>query len=46
VEGYPAKRVAEILQLTESDVFRTSIRARMRLRAELAAMREEDEKAA
>ena len=46
VEGYPAKRVSELLQLNESEVFRTSIRARMRLRAELAAMREQSERAA
>lgn len=46
VEGYPAKRVAELLQLNESLVLRTSMRARMRLRAELAAMAQEDEKAA
>ena len=46
VEGYPAKRVAELLQLNESVVFRTAIRARMRLRAELAAMRTEGERAA
>jgi DNA-directed RNA polymerase specialized sigma24 family protein len=46
VEGYPATRVAELLQLQESEVFRTIVRARIRLRAELAAQRAEDERAA
>lgn len=46
VEGYPAKRVAELLQMSDSAVFRTVLRARIRLRSELAAMQEENERAA
>jgi RNA polymerase sigma-70 factor (ECF subfamily) len=41
VEGYPASRIAGLLQMTEPLVLRTAIIARMRLRHELANMREE-----
>lgn len=47
VEGYAAARVAELLGMPASDVLRTALTARLRLRAELAAMQEEsDERAA
>jgi RNA polymerase sigma-70 factor (ECF subfamily) len=46
VEGYPAKRVAELLNMTPSTVLRTALNARLRLRAELAALRESDGEAA
>src|ERR1700744_4624451 len=38
VEGYPASRVAELLNMTNAAVLRIALTARMRLRAELAAM--------
>lgn len=41
VEGYPASRVAGLLQMTEPAVLRTAIIARMRLRHELASLRED-----
>jgi RNA polymerase sigma-70 factor (ECF subfamily) len=40
VEGYAATRVAEMLNRSPSTVLRTALTARMRLRAELAAMRD------
>jgi DNA-directed RNA polymerase specialized sigma24 family protein len=40
VEGYPASRVAELLQMDKPDVMRTALTARMRLRVELAGMRD------
>jgi RNA polymerase sigma-70 factor (ECF subfamily) len=40
VEGYAATRVAEMLNISPSTVLRTALTARMRLRAELAAMRD------
>jgi DNA-directed RNA polymerase specialized sigma24 family protein len=46
VEGYPASRVAELLQMSPSSVLRTALTARLRLRNELAAMRESDKEAA
>ncbi len=46
VEGYPAKRVAELLNLSPSSVLRVALTARLRLRTELAAMREIDQEAA
>lgn len=46
VEGYPAKRVAELLQQSPSEVLRTALAARLRLRWELAGMRENDQEAA
>lgn len=46
VEGYPAKRVAELLNMSPSDVLRSALAARLRLRAELAAVRESDQEAA
>lgn len=46
VEGYPASRVAELLHMTSAAVLRIALTARMRLRAELAAVRDCDEQAA
>jgi RNA polymerase sigma factor (sigma-70 family) len=46
VEGYPAAHVAELLQMSNSTVLRTALTARMRLRAELASMRESGQQAA
>lgn len=46
VEGYPASRVAELLQLPPSTVLRSALTARLRLRSELAAMRESEQEAA
>jgi RNA polymerase sigma-70 factor, ECF subfamily len=40
VEGYPAKRVADLLGMSNSEVFRAALLARLRLRAELATMRQ------
>lgn len=40
VEGYSAHRVAELLQMSDSLVLRTALTARLRLRAELASLRE------
>ncbi len=42
VEGYPAKRVAELLNMSPSSVLRVALTARLRLRSELATMRESD----
>jgi RNA polymerase sigma-70 factor (ECF subfamily) len=41
VEGYPAPRIASLLEMTESAVIRTAVVARMRLRHELANARED-----
>lgn len=46
VEGYPSKRVAELLNMSPSSVLRTALTARLRLRAELATMSENDQEAA
>lgn len=46
VEGYSVRQVAELLHRSDSAVLRTSIVARMRLRAELAALRIDGEQAA
>ena len=46
VEGYPAKRVAELLRMPHGDVLRGALTARLRLRAELAALRDGGEQAA
>jgi len=46
VEGYPAKRIAELLNLSPSEVFRTALTARLRIRAELAGVRDSDREAA
>jgi RNA polymerase sigma-70 factor, ECF subfamily len=46
VEGYPASRVAELLNMKNADVLRAALSARMRLRAELAAMNDDQEEAA
>ncbi|HTW48067.1 MAG TPA: sigma-70 family RNA polymerase sigma factor [Acidobacteriaceae bacterium] len=40
VEGYPAQRIADLLQMRDPDVMRTAVMARMRLRHELALMHE------
>ena len=41
VEGYPASRIAGLLAMPETTVLRTAVIARMRLRHELATMRED-----
>lgn len=41
VEGYPAPRVAELLRITESAARRAVLSARLRLRVELDAMRQD-----
>jgi DNA-directed RNA polymerase specialized sigma24 family protein len=46
VEGYPASRVAELLSLKSSEVLRTALTARMRIRAELARMSDDQQEAA
>jgi RNA polymerase sigma-70 factor (ECF subfamily) len=46
VEGYPVQRVAELLRMTTTAVMRSAIAARIRLRGELAAIRENDQQAA
>lgn len=46
VEGYPAARVADLLGKSKADVLRTSFTARMRLRAEISALRNDGEQAA
>ncbi len=46
VEGYPASRVAELLNMGNSEVLRTALTARMRLRVELASMRQSSLEAA
>ncbi|HEX3986842.1 MAG TPA: sigma-70 family RNA polymerase sigma factor [Acidobacteriaceae bacterium] len=46
VEGYPAKRVAELLNMSPSSVLRSALTARLRLRTELATLRESDREAA
>ena len=46
VEGYPAARVAELLNVSPSSVIRTAFAARMRVRAELAAMGDAGQQAA
>jgi DNA-directed RNA polymerase specialized sigma24 family protein len=42
VEGYLASRIAALLEMREPDVMRTAVMARLRLRHELAQLREED----
>lgn len=46
VEGYSPDRAAALLHKTRAEVLRTSMLARLRLRAEIAAMRSDGEKAA
>lgn len=46
VEGYPASQVAELLNMKNSDVLRAALTARLRLRAELAAMDDDRQEAA
>lgn len=41
VEGYPVRQIAGLLQMRDPDVMRTVVMARMRLRHELAQMRED-----
>ncbi|HEY1807452.1 MAG TPA: sigma-70 family RNA polymerase sigma factor [Acidobacteriaceae bacterium] len=45
VEGYPAKRVAELLKMPHGDVLRGALTARLRLRVELAALRDGEQAA-
>jgi DNA-directed RNA polymerase specialized sigma24 family protein len=40
VEGYGPDRIADLLEMEASDVVRTAVRARIRLRAELASIRQ------
>lgn len=46
VEGYSVSQVAELLHRSESAIRRASVVARMRLRAEIAALRADGEQAA
>ena len=46
VEGYAPERVAALLETEKSDVVRMAVRARMRLRAEIAALRQSGQCAA
>jgi len=46
VEGYAPDRIAALLEMEPSEVVRTAVRARMRLRAEIAAVRENGQCAA
>ena len=46
VEGYPIPQIAALLEMRESDVMRTAVMARMRLRHELALMQEDGQQAA
>jgi DNA-directed RNA polymerase specialized sigma24 family protein len=46
VEGYPASRVADLLHLSNAEVLRTALTARMRIRAELAAASDNSREAA
>lgn len=46
VEGYAPERVAALLQTGRSDVVRMAVRARLRLRAEIAALRQSGQCAA
>jgi len=46
VEGYAASQVADLLQVSTASVLRTGLTARLRLRAELAAMGDRDRQAA
>lgn len=46
VEGYDATRVAGLVERSDSEIRHASIRARIRLRAELASLREDGEQAA
>ena len=46
VEGYPTERIAALLQTAKSDVMRMGVRARLRLRAEIAALRQSGQCAA
>lgn len=46
VEGYNANRVAELMGKTDGEILRAAMKARLRIRAELAAMRQDGEQAA
>jgi DNA-directed RNA polymerase specialized sigma24 family protein len=46
VEGYPAGQIGALLQMHDSDVMRTAVMARLRLRHELVLMREDNQQAA
>jgi DNA-directed RNA polymerase specialized sigma24 family protein len=46
VEGYPARQIATLLEMRESEVMRTAVMARMRLRHELTQMNEDGQQAA
>ena len=46
VEGYRPNRIGELLNMPAPDVMRTAVMARMRLRSELARMREDGQQAA
>jgi RNA polymerase sigma-70 factor (ECF subfamily) len=46
VEGYTASRVAELLHLSNAEVLRTALTARMRIRAELANANDSSREAA
>lgn len=46
VEGYAPERIAALLQTGAPDVIRTAVRARLRLRAEIAALRQDGQCAA
>jgi DNA-directed RNA polymerase specialized sigma24 family protein len=46
VEGYPPRRIGDLLEMREPDVMRTAVMARMRLRHELALMHEDNQQAA
>lgn len=46
VEGYAPDRIGQLLRIEPSAVIRTAVRARMRLRAELASIRENGQCAA
>lgn len=46
VEGYPANRIADLLHVSNAEVLRAALNARMRLRAELAAAPQSEQQAA
>lgn len=46
VEGYPAPRIAGLLAISTSEVLRTAVAARIRLRAKLATLSQSDQQAA
>lgn len=46
VEGYAPERIAALLETGAADVIRTAVRARLRLRAEIATLRQDGKRAA